>query len=541
MAGRNLFSDQPQPAGRNLFAPVEQTPVVEPVAHEEGYGSWLADIAKSAGSGLARGAADVVGLPGTLSDVVNSGLSYVTGLPQLPASVGSGQVVREAASAVTGGATDYKPKTTAGEYASTAAEFVPGAAAFGGISPANLVKYGILPGLTSEAGGQATEGTVLEPYARIAGALAAPFAMSAAQKIVTPFKTSPERAAQAAILKKEGVDLTAGQQTGSKGLQYRESELGGSAAGNLMERQGEQFTAAVLKRAGIDANRATPEVLDTAYKTIGKQFDDLATRNTVIPDPKLGADVGDTFRYYLDNVSPTNRIPIVENLVGDITAQVAKGPISGQWYQNMASDLAKRARETTNPELKNTLLDLRSSLDDAMERSIAVANPNDLGAFRETRNQYRNLLAITKAATGAGENAALGIISPAAIKNAAVGQGRSAYARGQGDFAELGRAGVATMSPLPNSGTAARLAARGGGTGLGAAIGAGIGGIPGAAAGAVLGPILPAAIGRAILSGPGRSYLSNQVLSETGITAPGTAAVIQSLISRGLLPSQGGQ
>ena len=37
-----------------------------------------------------------------------------------------------------------------------------------------------------------------------------------------------------------------------------------------------------------------------------------------------------------------------------------------------------------------------------------------------------------------------------------VTQNRRAYARGQGDFADLARAGEGVMKPLPNSGTAPR-------------------------------------------------------------------------------------
>ncbi len=62
------------------------------------------------------------------------------------------------------------PQTTAGQYAHTAAEFVPGMAA----APGNVVRNaitGVIAGLTSEAAGQATQGTAAEPYARAAGGL----------------------------------------------------------------------------------------------------------------------------------------------------------------------------------------------------------------------------------------------------------------------------------------------------------------------------------------------------------------------------------
>lgn len=526
MAGRNLFADQPQAKGRNLFAPQVEQPVAPPAPDQVGV---VEDVAKSGGSGFARGVADLIGLPGTIGDAINSGLSYVTGLPKLPSSVVSGDALRKDASAVTGGATDYQPQTTAGEYARTGGEFLPSAVALGGVNPLSIARNAILPAVTSETAGQMTEGTKAEPYARVVGALAGGALPSLAKRAVTPFPISPERQAAVQALKGEGVNLTAGQASGSKMLQAAESELGGSAAADLIGKQGDEFTGAVLKKAGItDATRATPEVIDNAYTRIGKQFDDLSGRNTLVIDQQAGKELGDALRGYNEVVAPSLRSPAVENLIGDIAAKNAQGPIAGDFYQTTSSKLAKLARETNDPQLKNAVLDIRSSLDDAMERSIAANNPGDLGGFREARNQYRNLLAITKAATGAGENSALGIISPQALRQAAVGQGRSAYARGQGDFADLARSGNATMTPLANSGTAMRLAARGGGGGLGAVIGAlTTGGNPlGAAAGAAAFPLINAGVGRALMSVPAQAYLKNQVLSQ----APQAGQKLQSVI-----------
>lgn len=160
------------------------------------------DVVASGASGIARGAADLVGLPGTVADLVNSGgrwalrSGYELATGAAPSSEGgaverffagpsqeveqmllggnvlSGERFRDAASTITGGATDYQPYTTAGEYARTIGEFLPGGAAFGGATAANLARYTLAPALGSETAGQLTEGTSLEPYARIAGALA---------------------------------------------------------------------------------------------------------------------------------------------------------------------------------------------------------------------------------------------------------------------------------------------------------------------------------------------------------------------------------
>lgn len=64
----------------------------------------------------------------------------------------------------------YQPKTVAGEYTRTAAQFAPGAVAGPG-SLGRKVAMTVVPALASETAGQLTKGTKAEPYARAAAAL----------------------------------------------------------------------------------------------------------------------------------------------------------------------------------------------------------------------------------------------------------------------------------------------------------------------------------------------------------------------------------
>lgn len=188
--------------------------------------SAIADAFSSFAAGAGRGAADLVGLPGTIGDLARTGFQaglsggyrLATGAwpetnsdsaverffagpsPEVEqALIGggsmplSGNQMRAGLSAVTGGATDYQPQTTAGEYARTIGEFFPGAMSLGGGGLANVARYGILPAVTSETAGQATDGTALEPYARVAGALAGGIAGS---RIGRPTALKPPSAAE---------------------------------------------------------------------------------------------------------------------------------------------------------------------------------------------------------------------------------------------------------------------------------------------------------------------------------------------------------
>jgi len=162
----------------------------------EGTQSHAEDLAKSIGSGLVKGTEGLIAFPGA-----------VLGLPdwairQAPKLIGKDTITDEEAAAqdaahpwyvratspqnvVSGlqkGAEainsgidavipDYQPKTAEGRYAKTAAEFAPGAASGGGALIPRVVKYILAPGVVSEAAGEATQGTALEPWARAGAAI----------------------------------------------------------------------------------------------------------------------------------------------------------------------------------------------------------------------------------------------------------------------------------------------------------------------------------------------------------------------------------
>jgi hypothetical protein len=132
--------------------------------------SWDEDVLPSLNAGLNRGADALLGLPGDVWHgarwLANKALGYSDPINDILPTSESLRARREAFAGP-----DYEPETTAGKYAQTIGEFVPGAA----LAPEKslgkaIVKYGVVPGAASEAAGQATEGTQLEPYARVAAA-----------------------------------------------------------------------------------------------------------------------------------------------------------------------------------------------------------------------------------------------------------------------------------------------------------------------------------------------------------------------------------
>lgn len=406
----------------------------------------------------------------------------------------------------------------------------------------------LLGGITGFGGPGSLEDRLAsaESGAKFGGALgvAAPLAVAGAskaiQKAVSPFTTSAERSNAVSTLAREGIETTAGQKTGSKALRYAEGEIGGAKAADMIERQGEQFTAAALKRAGINANRATPEVINEAFDTIGQRFDDLAARNVLKPDETLVKELRTAFDEYGSMVPPAARAPIVTELANDIVGTIqTKGMIDGAAYQSLRSRLDRMARGSArDPQLSGVLRDFRTALDKGMERSILRTNPKDAGAWGKVRKEYRNMLVLEDAATRAGANSDLGLISPAALRGAAkMKGGRRSFARGQGDFDELARAGNAVLERLPDSGTAGRLAVRNLGAMAPSIVGAGAGGaygaqngggLMGSLTGALAGFVAPKAIGQLMMSKQGQRYLANQLM-RAGMTPANRALITRVL------------
>lgn len=336
-----------------------------------------------------------------------------------------------------------------------------------------------------------------------------------AARAITPLPIDAARGKMVDVLQGAGVPLTAGQKTGSKALQYAESHLGdlplsGGKASAIQEAQRDAFTRAALSKSGIDADRATPEVMNAARQRIGDAFETLGARNTLRMDAPFAQDVGQATQRYMDLTGEMTRVPGFRKAVQDIIDLSKSGAIEGPRYNAMRSALGKNAESLrmSNPPAAEGFRDLRAAVDNAMSRSVS---PEDAASWATARREYANLKALEKAVGGAGEGAAFGSISPSQLRSAiASGNKRGDYVRGKGDLAELARAGNAVMAPLPNSGTPARQAAQSLLAAPGAAIGAGMAGAPGAAVGAIAAPLLPSIGGRALMSRPVQSYLGNQ-------------------------------
>lgn len=522
-------------------------------SYGEKIGRGARDMASATGAGLARGTVGLAGLPGTVGDLFNQGMTAggkaIGIIPEdwvAPSNSLSGASMTEAMSNLTGGATDYRGDSRAAKFAGTAAEFIPGALAFGGVSPSNLLKYAVVPGVSSEAAGQLTEGTAIEPYARFAGALAGgilpDLIKTGAAKLISPYGgADPERLKLAQYLDDQGIPLTAGQKVGNEALRRKEGFTQGGQ--DLMETQAEAFTKAALKTTGTDATRATPEVMKATADRIGSVFDDVVKGVDVTPDPQAVTALSQAVDTYKSLAPTSGQAPLIGNILKD-TVKAARGgntiPAATLkvWRSNL-SKLTVSADDATRAAAVEAL----EAVDDMMATALNTAGrADDVARLAEARMQWRNFLAVQRAATGAGEGAAAGLVSPSALRNSVVGQGRSGYAQGtRGDIAELARAGEAVMKKLPTSGTAENIRAMLP-SGVWGGIGAGGGAMTGnpmlAMAGAAVGTMVPGALGALRMSGPMQAYLANQLVKPTmtNIARGAGISVLPAMSERRFLP-----
>lgn len=472
--------------------------------------STFGDVARSFASGAARGAMELVGLPATIGQIPMQLAQSVGLIPedQDVRSMLAGSRIREGASELTGGATEYRPETTAGEYARTVGEFLPGLITPGGAAT-RVIGGVVAPAIGSETAGQAARALGAsetgEGIARLAGALSPMALSSIGRRVISPAGgVRPERLQYAETLEQAGVPLTAGQRTGSSTIMAAEDALSPS------EPQIEAFTRAVMRSIGSNADTASASALDEAATRIGGVFDDVARGVDATPDVgtlQVFDDIADTYR----QLAPTTgRAPIIDNIANALENAIQSGSrISGNTLQTWRSRLSSLTR-SNDPATRQVAIDALEMVDDMVSQSLRNAGrAEDVARLGQARQQYRDFLAVERAAQQGSAGARMGLLSPQSIEGALMRQSGRQFVRGQrGDIGSLAAAGGAIMRPAPNVLPGGVRVIQGAGRAAGAGIGFGAGG----PLGAVIGAASPEIVRGLARTRAGQAYLGNQLL-----------------------------
>lgn len=181
-AAPNVWDQFQRAPLRITVTPSGTTPEASPEAPQQApqQDDTLTDVAKSAPTGVLKGLIGLAGLPGDLSEYGARGLDVATRFignklgidiperPNQPFRFGAGDI-QKGIENITGPL--HEPQTTAGNYAQTAGEFLPGIVGGPEALASKLVTRVAAPALASEAAAQATKGTAAEPWARLGGAV----------------------------------------------------------------------------------------------------------------------------------------------------------------------------------------------------------------------------------------------------------------------------------------------------------------------------------------------------------------------------------
>lgn len=498
----------------------------------ERLGQTINEMGRAFFPGVARGAAELAGLPGTISDVMDVPFERMGLLPDvegLPSgSPLSGQVLRGLLSNATGGGTEYRSETIPGRVAGTVGEFAPGGL-FGGAR--GFLANAVLPGAASEGAGILTEGTAMEPWARAAAAIgtslvANPAIVGRSPNVRTPGANAEQRAL-AEYLQRQGIQPTAGQTSGSNILRRME---GTTAA---LPSQIEDVTAAAMRSLGSQASRATPATLREASQRIGQAMDDALAGVSFRPPVALAQSADDIVEQYMQMAPSATVVPRVRNIADEIidAATNPSAPSIDLTTLRVWRTALGRMTQSSDEATRTAAIQLRGLIDDATDAALTAAGREaDLQSLGQAREQWRNYLAISDASTRAGSEA--GVLSPAQLNQAIIRtQGRGNYAIGQGtNLMETSRAAGEVLRSMPTveAGGVRYLGGAGqmGAAGAGAYLGQQLAGMPGMVAGGLLGAAAPP-VGRAAMrSNTVQAMLMDPAFAAltAGRTAPGLLA-----------------
>lgn len=501
-------------------------------------GERLGDFIAATGAGAARGLVNIAGLPGTVHDLITSGadLALEKGLGVQPTghkSPFSGAALNEKLSDLTGGASARRGESTLANYGSTAGEYTAGAMAFG----APALKFGVAPAIASETAGKLTEGSPLEPYARLGAGLATPFALNKAAKLFTPHPLGKghmdtTRLKFAKDLDDAGIPVSAGQKTGDIGLQLKEYNT--PFYPKHLEAQNIAFTKAVGKSFGVTDDLLTPDVMDGARKRIGKVFEEVSAKTPVTFDPAHVRRMSLSIDRYAKGIETPHLVGSVKEAWRTVNRAQKNGlPIGGEKWHRMRSDLGRKLK-STDASTRDVAREMIDVLDDAMEASaVQLGNPQFAKEFAVARSDWRNYLAVKRALEYGGGDTAFGVITPAAFKSALRTQGGDSFSlANRGDLSKITRAGHGILRPPSSSGTAQHADALNLGaknlpaTAAGSAAGYALAGTPGAIIGGAIGQSAPTLLHRGMYGSKlGQLYMGNQLMRPEAVVSPTTAAV----------------
>ncbi|MBB3931232.1 hypothetical protein GGR25_002282 [Kaistia hirudinis] len=340
-----------------------------------------------------------------------------------------------------------------------------------------------------------------------------------------------------------GIDIEPGQYAQNPMVRYMNdvaNKMPFSGGSGAMAEQRSAFNRALANTFGENTDKLTVETINNARTRLGNQFD-----QNIRQMGGIGGDqqMIDEFDNLIDEagmeLTPDQVTPIrkqVANIIGKFTTSDPKSlqpKLTADAYKALTdyNSPLGRAMRSNDSSVRYYAGEIRDVLMGAAERT--ATDPDAVKALQATRGQWRNMLRVDQAADANGN------VSVAKLANNLKSKGELGKA---GDLSDLALIGTRFMRPLPESGTAERLAGQRvlGALGqyVGPALGVGgMGGVAAAGATGALGPIATAGgiVGVPLAARAVRTAINNPVtraLMERK-TATDLPEVFQELLKRG--------
>lgn len=225
-------------------------------------------------------------------------------------------------------------------------------------------------------------------------------------------------------------------------------------ASDFVTKQLRAFTTAILKKAGVNATRATPDAMASLQGKVNAKYNDLHERVPTKIDQQAVNELTAAREEILGEVPPSEQAPLLKK-IDDITGMMQAGKpvvIAGRAAQNLRTSLV-RMGQSANSTVKHAAGQLKEILDDAFERG---ASKEDAAKMKDVRQQFIKMKQIEDMVAKNPE----GIITPSAastVLSQRLNRGQKVFGRGDQEMVQLVNAAKALIpEKLGNSGTAAR-------------------------------------------------------------------------------------
>lgn len=298
-------------AGAPKLSPVDHDPfALEMPASSAGnpdmsFTDRFKDALKSLGVGVAKGVVGLAGMPGDITEIANHGGDWVDEhalTPEQQAKIPStfderfsGRAanmfptsgeIQKSVEGKTGAF--YDPRTTIGQYAQTAGEFLPSIVGGPETLATRLATRVAAPAIASETAGQLTQGTAAEPWARLAGAVVGGGKAGMSARRAPPLEGPSLEAIEAA----RGADYAAVNKLGvtvrPAALQRDTQNIASALEGQGLDATIAPRTHKILETLGSRDTPATITQVDNARKVLG-QLSRGATSSSSLERIEAGA------------------------------------------------------------------------------------------------------------------------------------------------------------------------------------------------------------------------------------------------------------